>query len=397
MSDPTWQPDPRPGAPADPSATGAPQPRVQYLPPVDPPADWNGPTGAPEPTPAGPSAAASEARGGMSPATIIAIVSSSLVVILLFVIAGLGARVFGESALGSTPPPEHLADSAVVVEDYLQALADGDAALARDLAGGDSVSPLLTQESLDRSRAIGAVSDIVVEADDIGWGGNAAHVRATFSVGDREVGRTFHLRDEGGEWRLLNGTLQASLYSLSGLEVELNGIRMTGEEVRLFPGAYEVAVQPEQFRVSQWDGEVVIASTADADSFSAGQIEVSAAGDEEFRELVADEVEACLELRSLETPCGMALEDDGTLGDLDDFDGKVIRELTPQGEATLERLRAEPDYVSDTSVTSYDSIEYVISIDAEKGSAASFEQFGVLDAPRVDFGTSVPEVNWTFL
>ena len=373
---------PEQGAPNTPAPNPGEEPTVRYLPPG---------YSHPGPVEAVPGAASS------STATVIAIISSSLVVILLLVLGVLGLRMYSTGAFAGSPRPDNISDAAGVVEEYLGALADGDAATARDLAGGDSASPLLTQESLDKSNELAGISSIEVDAEQIGWNGQAAQVRTKFDVGDREIARTFHVRTEDGEWRLANAVLELSLYYSQEVALDVNGIRMTGDIVEVFPGSYEVSVEPEQFQLDGWDGEVVIASDADAEGFSYADVIVSPEGQEDFRELVTDDLDKCLAMTSVETPCGMALENDGTLGALATYEGKVIRELTPAGKRSLEAMQAEMDYSSPAALTSYDSIEVKITLDSEGKSDEHFTQYGMLDLPTVDFGPATPVVSWSYL
>jgi hypothetical protein len=245
-----------------------------------------------------------------------------------------------ESATADALAPEE------VVEGYLTAISEGDAAAA--LALVDPSEPLdetlLTDEVLAASNAIAPITDISVTAptDDITYGGD---VDASYSIGGTPVSASFSVSGDGdGNYALYSPG--GSVYlpsSVAGLEVTVNGVVVSPDEnYDAFIGSYQLATTTPSFAIA---GTVDSAVTAPYESASFSGLEVGLTDEAKqvFHDTVRAAVDACLGAGTLDTGCGLAIP--GTLSDGTVVtEGTVTRTLSGDSELRIGALNPEPNY-----------------------------------------------------
>ncbi|MBW8762506.1 MAG: hypothetical protein JF592_07955 [Microbacterium sp.] len=281
------------------------------------------------------------------------------------------------------------------VEQYLTALADGDAEKAVTYVENYGGDDLLTADVLKESLKLGKIDKIKVGKESEGEYGDT-QVAVTFTIGDTKVDRTFDVNPsyDGTELTIVDGLVSFSgLYGFEGLGLTVNGAEAPTDSVYVFPGTYQLAVGPEQFAI-EGESTLVVASDDDTEALYEVKPILSEAGTTSFRELVKASFAECLAMKTLDTPCGMntsTMSQDGYTP----VDGTVTRTIDAENQSKLDNLEA---YVSERAiVTTYDYWGADITLQASNGS--STEPFEVLFGgevltPKVDFSAEMPSVVW---
>jgi hypothetical protein len=123
------------------------------------------------------------------------------------------------------------------VQGYLSALAAGDANGALAYAAVPPANKtLLTKQALAAAKKNGAISSIkVTPVDDPA----ATLVDASYKVGKKPVTVSFAVDSSSGSWKLTNVAAEADLSFVGrGYPMLINGTKVTGTNVSLFPGSY---------------------------------------------------------------------------------------------------------------------------------------------------------------
>ncbi|PRI11765.1 hypothetical protein B4915_04815 [Leucobacter massiliensis] len=315
---------------------------------------------------------------------------------VFFVSSALGRSPAG-SASGSDSEQSSAKTPSAAVEEYLQALADGDATTARKLAGGSTSDRLLSDEVLARSNELAPITNISVDEEPSSESDYDAVVSATFDLGDTSVARDFRVYNSySSGWQLSDAVLSTSLSAFDGLDLQINGVEAGGDRVTFFPGAYEFELGAEAFELDSDDKVFVIADQNDITSLYDVQPTLTEEATQTFRELVRASLEECLASTALTTPCGLDVSSELSDGSIPVAD-TAKRTLTPEGDAALKSLKPRTDYDNPTLVTSSDYIRISTSIEADKdGQRVSGELMfgGDLLKPYVDFSEDKPTVTW---
>ncbi len=328
--------------------------------------------------------AAPTPKKGLSKGAVFGIVGGAVAVILLIAAAIIVPALLRGPAVTASD----------IVEDYLTALADGDAEAALehiDTYGDDS---LLTDEVLQASLALGAIDDIEVEEQTEGDSYEST-VPVTFTIGGETISREFQVYNYGDDdWQIVDGLIALSgFYGFEGLGLTVNGAEAP-ESAYVFPGTYELALGVEEFAIEGDTTTFVVASDADAEPLWDLRPTLTEEGTATFRSLVRASVEECVAMKTLATPCGMDLTDIDLTG-YTPVEGTVTRTITAEGQSTLDSMTAEVS--SGAVVTSYDTIDVEMTLQGEQGGTrADFEVWfgGYLDSPKVDFAAETPTVVW---
>lgn len=283
-----------------------------------------------------------------------------------------------------------------VVEEYLTAVSEGDAATALTYVEPSADESLLTDEALAASLELAPITDIVVEeSDDIGDYGSTV-VSASFTIGGETVEREFEVYKYSDDWQLYDGLVTATMGSFEGLGLTVNGIEPGDASVSLFPGTYQLALAYEEFAIDADTDTFTIATDEDTEEFWELQPVLTDDGAATFRSLVRAAVEECVAMKSLTTPCGMDITDIDLQG-YTAVDGSVTRTITAEGQKDLDEMEASVDYSSPTLVSTYDSVDVDMSLQGEKdGATAEFDVWfgGYMNSPSVDFSADTPTVTW---
>lgn len=362
------------------------QPQQQYVPQPGQPGAFD----PSQPTPP---------RKGLSTGAIIGIVAGGIV--LLLIVAGVVAigaltapRGTGGSANEESPSSAQTAPAAV--DEYLTAIADGDAELAGSFVDRTSSDTLLTDEVLAKSAELAPITNIVVDEDVIEEDETESVVSATFDVGDKTVTRDFRVWNFSDEWQIFDGLMNVSLSPFGGLDSTVNGVVPGDDYARVFPGTYQIELGVEQFTLSGDTNTFTLVTEEDSEAMYDVQPVLTEEATEKFRALVRTSLTECVAQTSLATPCGLDVT--GPLSDgAMPVDGTIQRTLTAEGDAALNSLKPTPSYDQPTVVSSSDYIQINTTLEADvDGQRVSGELLfgGQLKQPHVDFAQKSPAVTW---
>lgn len=363
-------------------------------------------------TPTGPGGPAGPAgpigpKKGLSTGAIIGIVGGAIALVVILIVGGIFALGAMSAPSGSAAgasssnsdskgfkTPETAQDT---VELYLNSVADGDATIARKLAGGATSDEFLTDEALANSLELAAITNIVVDEEASQIDDYEATVSATFDIGDTTVNRDFKLWKTSKTWEIYDGLVSISLDSFKGLEPSVNGIELSKtNSINVFPGAYQLTLGLEAFELDGKTDTFVLANRNDAEVFYEIKPKLTEAATEQYRTLVAESLKKCLESKTFTTECGLEVSTELNGGEKV-IDGTITRTLDTEGEAKLKRLAPEVSYSAPTVVSTYDYI--TVTTTAEVDNAGTRESGtlyggGSMLTPKVDFAAEKPTVSW---
>ncbi|TAJ48299.1 MAG: hypothetical protein EPO52_09100 [Herbiconiux sp.] len=387
---------PYPGAPANGPYPAQPYPAPQY--PGQPYPGQPYP-GAQPGGPGGPGGPGAPKKKGLSTGAIIGIIGGAvaLVIVIIVVIALVVGRIFASAGGGGGTGPAAGGSPSDAVSAYLTALSESDSETALGyLSSPPSDDTLLTDTVLAASNELAPITGIEV-LDSTGTSGSA-DVTASYLLGDTPVTTDFSVTDydDDGSWEISGGTGYLSTAKFDGLGLTVNGEAVDGDEVEVFPGAYELATTLPNFTLT---GETVVLVTDPYTSGDTSDIEptLTDAALQQFRALVRASAEACLAQKTLDAGCGLAIP--ATLSDGTQMaDGSITRTLTADGSASLDSVEptlsydnptlAQGDYIGGVEISGQ-----CTTSDGATGSCSVL--FGPsLGSPSVDMASANPTVLW---
>ncbi len=260
--------------------------------------------------------------------------------ILVTVVVGLG--VVGALVAGVVWFRSALESDVHAVENFMAALAEGDAETAREYLNLDTGMqyPFLTDEVLAVSNTLGPVSDVVVT------GGTAEGKPGEMSVSYTVAGKKLTQPVEMVDGKITAAVLaELSFSQLGDVEPTINGVPAEGD-VFLFPGAYSFGTAFEQYQFPNEDGISQIRGGDGSGTLyrSAVTLQLTEEGEEQFRAALLTSLEDCLRSTSLSSDCGMDIskQDMADLGypDVDPIDGTVERTLAEGSAAVVSQRGA---------------------------------------------------------
>lgn len=334
-------------------------------------------------------------RTGVGRGVLIAMIVGALAVIVA-VVLGI-AYAFGQAADGAegAAPPEQSASE--VVEEYLKAIAAGDAETALSyLLTTPTDTTFLTDEVLAASNARAPIAAIDVakpKKQD-----SSTIVTATYTVGGEEVSGDFYVDEsEEGGWVITVGTTDLWIgANLAGLDLTLNGIPVDAEKVFIFPGAYEFATTTPYFTLTgpasfTWPGPGNPPSSSDIRGTLTDE------GAALFRDAITPAVAACVASTTLVAGCGLdvpAVLQDGT----EVVEGSITRTLTAEAQAILASYAPEESAENPLFVRGPIIGAVTTMADCRDKSGTTrcyiYGSGGSLRSPLVDFATAPPTVRW---
>lgn len=292
-------------------------------------------------------------------------------------------------------------NAAETTENYLTALADGDAEAALAMSeGGPSDTTLLTDEVLAQAQEIAPITDIDVEDGEDDNGTGIATISASYMVGDQQVNQDFFLNldEEANEWKISEAIVNDIFLSegLLDIGVTVNGVAVESDSVPAFPGGYLVET-PNTTYALVGETTLVLAQPFESGSASDIEIELSEDGLAGWRQLVTDAVNACLAEKTLEAGCGLSIP--ALFGDGTAFtDGTLTRTLSAEGQAELAALEPYYPLFDPLQVSAgYIGLVDVTGDCTKNGQSGTCEiTFGQpsLSSPLVDYATDPPTLRW---
>lgn len=197
--------------------------------------------------------------------------------------------------------PRSGAAAVQAVRGYLEALAEGDAAVALGYAAHPPPdASLLTDQVLAEQRALAPISGIEVQLPT-----ETGQVPASYLLGGQPVAAVFGLSWQGDQWRLDEVAAQIDLTDLSSVPIAINGVRPASLTPSLFPGQYRVTSAAPRYRVT--DDEFDVLRPYDRPGVPR-TFELSAAGRAEVIAAAEATLEDCLrQHRFAPRDCGFAI------------------------------------------------------------------------------------------
>lgn len=312
-----------------------------------------------------------------------------------------GAEEEAESAEDTDAVGASAADAAV--ESYLTALAAGDFDEAFSYVQEDPRGGLLSDELLSESLALAPVTNIDVEPLDADPEDYSNYVSYSYTVGETDFSGELHViqgvTDE--EW-IIGGsavTTQLSALDPGSLDFSVNGetVPSQGGDV-LYGLAYTMDVEHENFMLSNTDDDGVLITDDNWISFSNQDIVLTEEAEEQWRALIVEEAEECLESSTYEAGCGLDMPEeisgDQVIG------GTIERTASTSTLQTLQNLTPRMDYSNPNLVTAEEhisGIEIFYDCSGPQGEGqcelltGDARQF---DRPLVDMTADTLEVVW---
>ncbi|MET4780406.1 hypothetical protein [Glaciihabitans sp. UYNi722] len=390
---PSPSPSPAPPPPIEAGSSPLPpqvpgQPQFSVPPQVPGQPQFSGPPqlpGQPQPVAPGP-------RRGLGLGAIFGIVGGAialLVVIVIVVAVVIVPRVVGGSVPNAGPSE--------VLTAYLKAVAASDAKTALSYiedANKPHDTTLLTDSALRASNKLGAIKSIKVTNPTKSSG--FVDLVARYTIGGAPVTAKFTLNDLNGKWKVETGPAGLDLSSrLQGLDLTLNGTKISDGKAIVFPGTYVLATTSKDFAIGS-TSKIVVPDGFAPTSAEGPTLSLSDEGLTALRQAVATAVAPCIASKSLTAGCGLDLP--ATLSDGTQFeDGTIIRTLSGDAQSTLAGLKPSDNLTDIRKISS----EPIGGIDA-KGTCTKNGTHGTcsvffgpsLGAATVDFTTDPPTVRW---
>lgn len=327
-----------------------------------------------------------------------------VVLILLIVAAVVVGAVLKQQAEQREAEAQAKAVSAAV-EDYLQALADGDSEAALSHLIEPESSPLLTDEVLavsNEAAPIGGIEVAQVDPEDIADHVGGWDITASFTVGDEPVDVSFPVSDSGrddGDYGILGGLASLQLpAAYAGIGAAVNGVAIEGDSAAVFPGAYELTISDDRFVLSG-STTATVAAPFESGSFSDIGIALSDDAVKSLRSALKDEVDGCVASKKLEAGCGLTMDAKINNGDVTLEDGTVKRSLPGSTKSALKKASFTVSASDPLTVTS----DFLGTVDLEadgtssSGASGRYElYFGgpSLGSATIDLSGKKPSFSW---
>ncbi|MCS5715923.1 hypothetical protein NVV95_15350 [Herbiconiux sp. CPCC 205716] len=385
-------------------------PNEPGLPPL-PPQQWQDPAPQghwqqPQPHPGYPNEPGQPGQPGRPPkkglgtGAILGIVGGGLllVIVVIIVIAVVVSRVFAGAAGGDSGGGSGSGDSGTAsetVEAFFTALSDADSETALGLISqAPDDDTLLTDEVLAASNELAPITDVAIVDDttENGYG----DVTVSYSLGGTPVTAEYSVDDYDDDgWKITGGLSYLNVDRFDGLGLTVNGQEVSGTEVQLFPGTYQLATTLPNFTLT---GTTTVTATEPFGSVDVGDIEpgLSDAALAQFRTLVQSAVDACVASTTLAAGCGLELPatlDDGTQL----TDGTITRSISADATVTIQNMVPTLSYDNPTLAQG----EFIGSVSTsgqctQNGASGTCDVlFGPsLGAPSIDMASANPTVLW---
>jgi len=311
----------------------------------------------------------------------------------------------------SQPGPEDMKAAApmttpnptALVEGYMTAIADGDAARALSYLPSSEQpgdTSFLSDDVLGAAQEQAPISELTVE--DVGDASDTVDVPVTYRLGDQDVSTAFTVSDPHGNGKWLLENPLASLdfsQSLEQLGATVNGQAITAGSRPVFPGAYEISLPQERFEL---EGESTVV-VDQAQSYDTSSLEPTLTDQavEEFRNAVVESAQECVASSSLEAGCGLSLP--GTLSDGTQLeDGSLERNLPQSARREINNLQP---VLSDDEPTVARGIlagaDVPVTADCRQGGRSGRCEIspdlslgGILGVVSIDMAADELEVEW---
>lgn len=217
--------------------------------------------------------------------------------VLVLLVAGLVVK------WALTPTPSS------TVEDYLNAISDGEAEKALSYVRADTISgPLLTDAALtDPDNRPREITILTTSEGTTYTGERVTTVSARYQVRETTVDQTFSVLWDGNDWRIADPFVGLTVEDPGNRELTLNSVSVPhGQQLAAFPGAYTLSAAATPLYSA---AETTVTPTGTGGGAQAwaglGDPNVSEAAQETIGQALADHLETCVQSTSAEPPnCG---------------------------------------------------------------------------------------------
>lgn len=271
-----------------------------------------------------------------------------------------------------------------VVQQYLEAVAAGDAAGALALAETQpTAATFLTNEALAASAKNGAITDIQVAQSSSEY---SSRVEASFKIGDQQVTEEFSVRKVGDGYKLDDPATEVDLTNRRArtLPMLIDGTEVTTDKIRLFPGAYQFSTGTDYIGY----GDELVYVKSNDDYRAASSIEsptITEKGTEAYIAAIDKSVKACLAKKELK-PSGCPNQTSAN--------GQKIKTSTIKWSVrsgSTENLKPRLDYDNPTTATAYVGLSFKIEAECDGGTCTGSSYAG---RASVDLTAEELAVKW---
>ncbi|MDO5663438.1 MAG: hypothetical protein Q4G40_12135, partial [Brachybacterium sp.] len=234
------------------------------------------------------------------------------------------------------------------------------------------------------------ISDISVEEptteDDY-----TAEVPVTFTVGDEEIDTDVAVSSYSDSWVLQRGAINVYSSSTGSMDTAVNGIDNGTDDINVFWGTYvELEVLEDNYTYGDDAGTVI-------DDTLSQNLDVSLAltedAEEEWRSVIVDEIEACLDSGEIEPGCGLDLPSEIDGDSIEE--GTVDRSVDSSTQQSIDTMEPELDYANPNLVSTYVYASVDTVAEFSDGYTYSVHGGGTsLGTPVVDMTADELEVVW---
>lgn len=304
----------------------------------------------------------------------------------------------GKTSAPSSAPSQASPQSASgVVQDYLNALAAGNATKAlSDLSQQPSDTSLMTDTVLKASLKAAPLTDIKVPKVTDQY---AFEVDASYKLGSRPVNAKFDVDNSSGSYLVDQGYAEIDLGDLTnGLPLTVNGVKTSADKVDLFPGSYQLGTTAKYISLGS-SANFLVQQPDDFPDIEPKPV-LTAQGQAIFKQKVTAAIQACVRSMKLNPGCGLNTDPKTDDGDTVK-ENSVHRTLTADAKAQIKNMTATLDFDNPTVAEDEDfSAEVNTSAVLTKGKVSRREHlifFGdgnEFGEPELDMSRTTLVVHW---
>ncbi|BAK33834.1 hypothetical protein MLP_08200 [Microlunatus phosphovorus NM-1] len=208
----------------------------------------------------------------------------------------------GTTGSSQAPVPVQADKPSDAVQNYLQALAGGDAQTALSYAATQPAdTTFLTNEVLAASNKLAPIADITVPVVDDEY---AYTIDASYTRGGKKVNTSFSVQKDGDSWKLREAAYDLDLSSRLNktLPMIINGVTVESDSIALFPGSYEFTTSTKN--ISYGKNNVVAIDSPSEYPRGLTKLEptVTSTGEKAFTKALEASIKACMKSKKLKNP-----------------------------------------------------------------------------------------------
>lgn len=208
----------------------------------------------------------------------------------------------GTGGQSQSPVPVQADKPSDAVQNYLQALAAGDAQTALSYAATPPAdTTFLTNEVLAASNKLAPISGITVPVVDDEY---AYTINASYTRGEKKVNTSFSVQKDGDVWKLREAAYDLDLSSRLNKTVPMiiNGITVESDSIALFPGSYEFTTGTKNISYSKSNVLTIDSPSEYPRGLTKIQPTLTSTGEKAFTKAMRDSIKKCMKSKKLKNP-----------------------------------------------------------------------------------------------